>query len=128
MITFLYYLNNVGLLLSIIFLGLGVMDGEPLGLLLMMQFVIGVYQMFISLIMIFLRKLTNSLLDYHFILSCLYLMMLFGMSMTTLEIDESAVLTVLPWTLALLFTMGIRKASNRLYEQAEYNTEDASIS
>lgn len=87
------------------------------------HFALGVFQFLISLILVAQRKKTNYLLDIHFAISCLYIVIAIIVRNYSSSVDEDFSLGVIPCFIALFFTIGFSKWVFSKPEESIIDTE-----
>lgn len=107
-IIFLFNLIGLGISVSYFILEQAVLGDSFYSLI--SHLVLGIFQFIFSLVYFFKRDRTNRILDIHFMLSSIYLVLaIIARNQPSLAIDEEIALGLIPCLLAFLFTLGFAK-------------------
>lgn len=107
-IIFLFNLIGLGISVSYFILDQPVLGDSFYSLI--SHLVLGIFQFIFSLVYFFKRDKTNRILDIHFMLSSIYLVLaIIARNQPSLAIDEEIALGLIPCLLAFLFTLGFAK-------------------
>lgn len=106
---FIYYLNNIQLIILLLLGIYGITGSDVIQQVLGFTILLVIYQMIISFILLFHHEESCRELDFHFVLSTLYFIMALQILFTDVEFNDVTMALIIPTPLIILCTYGLWK-------------------
>lgn len=104
---FLYYMNNIALLFSSLFILHSVVAGEDQISAFLLLLILGLFQLIMSTVFVFNKKQSSNYLDLHFVISVLYILLLFGLQSEVIKNNALLFFGLIPLKIAFFFSYGV---------------------
>lgn len=106
---FLFYMNNIGLLFSCLFILNSIVEGDNYLSAFFLLLVLSLFQLVMSITLLFKKDRSNFYLDLHFTIGLLYILLLLGLEPVDIKKNVLLLFGLIPLKIAILFTYGVWK-------------------